>query len=269
MKSFTYVAFALAVSLAAVAEPANAVIITFASFSDPTAVDNFRLVNTGNSTSPSRTTDAVLYSTTTGTSSSPGAALVRFSFLQPNINPFVNNVNARFNYNATIARGTPAVSLFGSLYQPGISGSFSFLSTSSITVTGPNFITHTYAAGSNLLSGTFTNSALFGGGTSASTSSSTQAGNVVVFTSDFLDFTNTVDRDGGLTLTAISPSLSKHTGLNTALNSFRAVAGGQFSSDPAPLINGAVPEPGTWMLMLMGFGLVGVSLRGRVKAIAT
>ena len=136
----------------------------------------------------------------------------------------------------------------GSNYRAGrITGSFSFISTTAITVTGPNFVTHTYAAGSNLLSGTFTNSTLFGGASSASTSSSTLAA-VVTFTSDFLDFSNTVNRDRGLTLTSINPALVVHTGANKSLSSFRATAGGQFSSDPAPLINGLaiVPEPDMW-----------------------
>ncbi len=177
----------------------------------------------------------------------------------------MTNINAKFTYNATITRGTPAVTAFGSLVQQGISGSFSFLTLSAITVGGPNFIPHTYAAGSNLLSGTFTKSTLFGSGSSASTNSSTASGSTVVFTSDFLDFSNTVDRDRGLTLTSIVPSLSAHAGINKALNSFRAVAGGQFASDPAPLINGlaVVPEPAMWGMMVVGFGLIGISVRRR------
>ncbi|MBV9097214.1 MAG: PEP-CTERM sorting domain-containing protein, partial [Frankiaceae bacterium] len=154
--------------------------------------------------------------------------------------------------------------------QRGIAGSFSFISTSAITVTGPHFIPHTYAAGSNLLSGSFSSSVLFGAGSSASTNSSTLGGSTVTFTSDFLDFSNTVERDRGLTLTSIVPSLGRHTGLNGALNSFRATAGGQFSSDPAPLINGlaVVPEPGVWLLMVAGFGLVGFAARRRTTVVA-
>ncbi len=244
--------------------PANAAVVTFASFSDPTTVDNFRFVNAGNSSSKGRTADATLYSTATG-NGGPGAAVVRFSFTQPLISDFVKNVNALFTYNATIARGTPATFDGTNYQQGGIAGSFSFLTTSAITISGPHFVTHTYAAGSNLLSGTFTKSVLFGAGSSATTSSSTLGGATVVFSSDFLDFSNTVDRDRGLTLTAIAPKLSIHSGLNQALSGFRATAGGQFSSDPAPLVNGlaVVPEPSSWLLMIAGFGLVGVSARRR------
>ena len=158
---------------------------------------------------------------------------MRFSFTQPFISDFVSNVNAAFRYNATIAKGSPAVAAFGGIVQQSISGSFSFLSTSAITVTGPNFVTHTYAAGSNLLSGTFTDATLFGGGSSAATSSSTTGGSVVTFTSDFLDFSDTVDRDRGLTLTAITPSLAASTGNNKALKTFRATAGGSSRRIPA------------------------------------
>ena len=98
---------AMTLGIAAGAVPAGAAVVTFATFSDPTTVDNFRLVNSGNSSAPSRTTDATLYSTTTGRTTVPGAALVRFSFTQPFIDGFVDNVTAAFTYNATIARGTP------------------------------------------------------------------------------------------------------------------------------------------------------------------
>lgn len=248
--------------------PAAAVVETFATFSAPTGVKNFRLVNSGNSAS--RATDGVLYSTTSGTSKVAGATTVQFSFLQPFISDFVTNVAAAFTYNATIAKGTPAMTAFGGIVQQGISGGFSFVTLHSITVTGPHFVTHTYAAGSNLLSGTFTNETLFGSGSSASADSSSASGATVVFTSDFLDFSKTITRDSGLTLTAISPSLSAHTGGNKALNSFRATAGGQFSSDPAPLINGlaVVPEPGVWMAMIAGFGFVGLANRRRNYAVA-
>lgn len=252
----------------ATAAPASAVVVTFATFSALDTSKNFRLVNSGNSSAANRTTDATLYTTSSGTSTAPGSVIVRFSFLQPQLNAFVNNANAAFTYNATIARGTPTTTFAGQLFQSGITGSFSFLSTTAITVSGPGFVTHTYAAGSNLLSGSFTNATLNGVGSSAGTSSSTASGSLVSFTSDFLDFSSTVQRDRGLTLTAISPNLSTHAGLNKALNSFRATAGGQFSSDPAPLINGLaiVPEPATWAMLVVGFGMIGVKTRRRSRS---
>lgn len=250
------------------AAPASAVVTTFATFSAPTSDANFRFVNSGNSSSLTRTTDATLYTTTTPTGTKPGAVTVRFSFLQPQFAAYVTNINAKYTYNASIKRGTPAVAAFGGLVQQGINGSFSFLTTTAITLSGPFFVPHTFAAGSNLLSGTFSSSTLFGAGSSASTSSSTLAGSTVVFTSDFLDFSGTVDRDRSLALTSIIPSLSKHAGLNGALNSFRANSGGQFSSDPAPLILGLaiVPEPAIWGMLIVGFGMVGIQARRRPRS---
>ena len=171
---------AMTLGVAAAAAPAGAAVVTFATFSAPTTIDNFRLVNSGNSSSRTRTTDATLYTTATGTATTPGAALVRFSFTQPFISNFIDNVTAAFTYNATIARGTPASVLTGQgfteLAQSGITGSFSFLTTSAITISGPHYTTHTFAAGSNLLSGTFTNATLIGSGSSAGTTSSTESG---------------------------------------------------------------------------------------------
>ena len=37
----------------------------------------------------------------------------------------------------------------------------------------------------------------------------------------------------------------------------------------APGVTGAVPEPATWAMMLIGFGAIGVSLRRRRKVTAT
>ncbi len=100
------------------AAPASAAVETFASFSDATPADNFRFVNSGNSAN--RTTDAVLYSTATGSTTRPGAAPVRFSFTEPYISTFFTDIPALFTYNATIAKGTPAVNAFGGIVQQGI-----------------------------------------------------------------------------------------------------------------------------------------------------
>lgn len=270
MRAFNVALAASAVAVAAIAAPASAVITTFATFSAPTSAANVYFANSGNSVN--RTTDATFFTTTTKTSKTPGAVAVRFSFLQTLIAPFVDNVTAAFTLNASIAKGTPAVgSTAAGFTQSGLTGSFSFLSTSAITVSGPSFTTHTYAAGSNLLSGVFTSSRVTGSGSSGSElDSNLTPGSSLTYTSDFLDFNPTVQRDLSFAITSILPSLSRHAGANGALSSFRANLGGQFSSDPAPLINGVVvvPEPGVWMLMVAGFGLVGFSARRRRPVVA-
>lgn len=251
------------------ATPAAAVVQTFATFSPVTSAKNYRFVNLGNA--GARTADANVYTTSTATANTPGAAAVRFSFLIPALAPFVTDISALYTMTGTIAKNSP-VSATGDIVQAGLSGSFSFLTTSAITVSGPGFITHTYAAGSNLLSGVFSNGSIVGtiGSTSGSSFASGVSGTTIAFTSDFLDFSDVVSLDRATTLTAINPKLSKHAGPNGALSGFRAVTGGQFSSDPVPLVNflAVVPEPSSWAMMVMGFGLVGFAARRRTGAVA-
>ncbi len=253
-----------------VAAPANAVVSTFATFSSKTAARDVSFVNSGNSVN--RLTDARFFTSLNGTTAS--AVAVNFSFLIPSLAPYVTNVTALYTYNATVAKGSPIASgVSGSPFnQMNLSGSFSFVTTSAITLTGPNFTPHTYAAGSNLLSGTFTAGNIVGtlGGTAGSTFASSVSGGVLVFTSDFLDFTNVVELDRATSLTSVNPKFSKHGGANGALANFRAVVGGQFSSDPVPVVNfiRAVPEPQSWVMMIAGFGMVGFAARRRTRAIA-
>ncbi len=253
-----------AATAGAISTPAAAVVVTFATFSATTSANNFRLVNSGNNAA--RTTDATVYSTATGTATTPGSAPVKFSFLIPQLAPFITDVNALYTLSGSIAKNSP-VSSSGFFIQSGYSGSFSFLTTSAITISGPGFITHTYAAGSNLLSGTFSNGNIVGtiGSTSGSAFASGPSGVNITFTSDFLDFSGSALLDRATSLTAVTSPFSKHSGLNGALNGFRAVTGGQFSSDPVPIVNftAPVPEPGSWALLVVGFGMVGATLRRR------
>ena len=162
---------ATAIGVVAGAAPAGAVITTFATFSAPNSADNFRFVSTGNNTA--RTVDANFYTTHTAT---PGSVLVRFSFLEPQFAAYVTNTVAAFTLTGTVAKGSAATSVGGFLVQPGVSGSFSFVTTSAITVGGPFFTPHTYAAGSNLLSGTFTKGTLSGSASSGSVGLERHAG---------------------------------------------------------------------------------------------
>ncbi len=258
----------LALALAIVAAtPAAAVVETFATYTAVGGGNNVRYVNSG--TSASRTTDALYYTISTNGGTTPGAATVNFSFLEPKLAPFITNVSALYTLNASFAKNSPAVGAT-TFSQDGLSGSFSFVSTSAITVSGPGLVTTTYAAGSNLLSGTFTGGSLLGtiNGTAAATFASGPNGPSFTYTSDFLNFRPNANFDRATSLTAINPRLVKAA--NGALRGFRAVNSGQFSSDPAPLAAAAavVPEPASWAMLVAGFGLVGASLRRRVRAIA-
>ncbi len=246
-----------AVSLAAAglfaAMPAQAVITTFAAYEGINTTPGVRFQNDG--TNSSNGTGGSLYTISTPTGTTPGSRNVKFSFLQAALSPFVSNVTASFTlFGATTS---PAQTAFSFKIQPNITGGFSFLSTSVITVGS-----HVYAAGSNLLSGTFTDVTIAGqnNATSAGFGGSTGGGAVITFTSDFLTFAPTGDKDFSISLTSLTPVLTATAG--KALRSFRAYSTGSFSSDPAPMING-VPEPSVWGLMIIGFGMVGIQTRRR------
>jgi hypothetical protein len=231
---------------------AHADISTFATFTSIGQAKNVSLVNSGASTG------ATLYSTSTGTATGPGTVKVRFGFLQDGLSDFVSNVVADYTLNGTIV--APATAEGSFLYQPVFSGTMSFKSTTAITLTGPLFATKTFEAGANLLTVKF-NGAISGNanGSTANFNGSTGAENTVLFTSDFLDFSNVTERDYANTPNAITPRLS--LGTNGSFNSFRASIGGSFSSDPAPVLVGTVPEPASWALMITGFMMLGAALR--------
>lgn len=254
MRSVLMLGFAAA---ALVAAPASAV-TTFATYS-ATAGTNIRLVNSGNAVG--RAQDAVVYSTSTASGTAPGAATVNFSFIASALAPFVTNVQALYTLNGTIAANTPAQSFNGTFFQNGFNGTFSFVTVAPITVQGVGLVTTTYAAGSNLLSGTFSNGTISGSGSAGGSAASGAPNTNISFTSDFLDFSSSTLFDRAQSLTATNPTFGLAT--NGALRSFRAVAGGSWSANPVPKAFAAVPEPASWAMLVMGFGIVGATVRRR------
>lgn len=253
-------ATALGVALAAV--PAQAVVTTFATFSASGPGANVRLVNSGTSTA---TTRATLYTTATPSGGVQASRNVVFSFLQSGFGGVVTNVTASWNLLAATTPGTVAELNAGNYTQASFAGSMSFLSTQDITVNDTFF-----AAGSNLLTVAFTDAAITGRqlGSSGALAGSTTGGANILYTSDFLDFSLVQNSDFALNLTSIQSVLFAVSSAGTpvrALRSFRAVAGGSFASDPAPIIP-SVPEPEMWGLMVVGFGMVGVQVRRRSRA---
>jgi len=71
----------------------------------------------------------------------------------------------------------------------------------------------------------------------------------------------TFENVGG-TSTASFTNVPLTGGRQTLVISGSSTGGASYSGEVSVLAN-AVPEPATWALMLMGFGLVGTSLRGR------
>lgn len=242
------------------AAPASAASVTFATYSPIGTSANLYWKNDGDK--GVQGTGGSLYTISSASSKVAGSSLVKFSFLQASLVPYISNIDATFTLFATAPSGNPATLIGNIIVQPEITGSFSFLTTSAITVG-----THTFAAGSNLLSATFDGANILGQrvGTSGSAGGSTSGGTPIVYTSDFLDFSSTIDQDFQLSLTSIFSALQAVPTSGTptkALRTFRATSSGNFSSDPAPIVT-AVPEPAVWGLMILGFGMVGMQTRRR------
>lgn len=234
---------ALAASAILTTTAAQAAPITFAQFQQLNGTDTFRVTNgTGSN----------------GTLTTIGAPIVNFSFLRPTLQAIgLGNNDAVFNLSGTITTPANVMTIPGPdpITQLVNSGSLSFTRT-----TAASFGT---GSRTNLLTINFTNAVLTGtvGSTSGSLLASTPE-SVMSFTSDFLNFDDTISLDFALALSSITGGGLGRANASESLRAFTADATGTFSSDPAPL--STVPEPAA--LGLMGLGLVGVALRRRRKA---
>ena len=258
MLSFSRIAVVSLVALTGLGAtmPAQAAITTFANFTGIDQSSGVRFKNNG--TNASNGTGGSLYTIASQTATTPGTRQVKFSFLIPALQAAVSNVTANFTLLANTV--TPASTFNGFKIQPNLSGGFSFLSASALTVGST-----TYAAGSNLLSGTFNDVTISGqtNATSAGFGGSTGGGATILFTSDFVSFAPGSEFDLSVSLTSLTPVLTSTAG--KALRTFRAYSTGSFSAEPAPMANG-VPEPSVWGLMIVGFGLVGIKARSRYRS---
>ena len=258
----TSIAVALA---AAVATPANAVVTEFATFSAKTTYN----VYYKNPSSNGHSTSASFYTIATPGATTAGSVPVTFSFINnagtngAALDSTITNVNALFTMTGTTS-GPAQLDTFSHTLEEYTSGTFSFVTTSAYTIAGVH-----YNAGANLLTGTFTQSVLSGkqstGGLNGDNSSAYTPPDTLTFTSDFVTFIPTAALAYSMTLASIYPSpLSDAMAGTYALKTFKADAGGQFTADPAPHVNG-VPEPASWAMMMVGFGLAGASIRRRAR----
>ncbi|MGZ3376116.1 MAG: PEPxxWA-CTERM sorting domain-containing protein [Phenylobacterium sp.] len=250
-------AAAIAASVAVSAAPAHAAVILFSDFDTGVSnANNMDWVRSGKS--------GHLFTTSTASANSLGAAAVKFTFLDDPALPDFDSLKANFTLNANVA------AMFdGSTYtQTGITGTFSFIYEGATTTLDSIHLVHNVT---NLLSGSFTDAWIQGVGGVGGLDVSLGNGGSAHFTSSVYSFADAVANSDEFsfhlaTVTpkfgAIDPStgcsapgVCTHNG-TTALNSFRAHAGGDFQYN-------AVPEPSTWGLMIVGFGGVGALLRRR------
>ncbi len=224
-----YLAAASAAMMAVV--PASA-ITTFASF---TPLNNGSNIN---------------YSAADGSVTSTPGSQVTFRFLDPLGTNTVFDTAATFN----LTTGTSAGIVAGGLgIAPATSGTINFTAAAPVTFNGKT--------GTNLLTASFTGGAFSGliGGSVASYINS-QPPSAVTFTSDFIDFSQTTARDLSLTIDAINPGI---VGGPSGLADFAGTAGGLFGADLSSGSGLTVPEPASWAMMVVGFGLVGAMTRRR------
>lgn len=268
---------AIAATAFAAATPASAV-VGFASYSPKGNLNNIRYTTGGNGGARPNNgvyeTVSAVRGPTGRVTYTPGAVDVKFSFLYPEFSGIVDGVDASFAMNVTVTKNTAPTTTTGAFDYGSFNGTFSFKTKSAIAVGGPLFVPHIYPVGSILLAGKIVNGKLSGTfGQTAGSLTEAGAQTTYQFSSDFLDFSNVSNIDFSQSLTSVTNAFALRLASNPALGlqSFTALSGGTFSSDPLPLINGLaiVPEPAVWSMLIVGFGLVGVQSRRRSRMVVT
>ncbi len=188
----------------------------------------------------------------------PKAVLVTLEDFAGN---FVTGVSAQWSFTGT---GTGfAQNTAGSLWSQAFTGgTVSFTATTAFTLGSTN-----YAAGTNILSLNFS------GGELSATVPGT-AGNALVsipgdgfsnVSSAFLSFPPIQLTDFSISLGNVVPGFTFSPGglggqSNARFQNFVGRGSGDFTA--------TVPEPGTWLMLLMGFGMVGFAARRRQATVA-
>lgn len=236
----------------ATAPIASADPVTFAAFTQTSATKAFTWNNNRQAPAAAGCAAGALCSTLTGSTT------VNFDFFEEVI-PGGLATELEDNQLATLtvsATTTAAASGLGGAFvlQPGISGTISF--TRNTPLNGL----------SNLLTVTFQNADISAriNDSTATMNGSAPPDMQVIFSSDFLDFSETTARGFSLSLASLTPSYNLFPTWNGTggfpgdarqLRDFVATLSGQFSSDPPPI--GEIPEPTS--MALMGLGLLAIA----------
>lgn len=249
------VAATLAISAAAAATSASA--LTFATFG-PTADERIvwnRIDNGNLRNGVLFTSDDKAYQPNQAV---PTAISTTFNFLLPTL-AGMTGLQTDFTLYATETQTVNTIS-GTTIDQTNIDGTFSFVYTGPTFLTVNNVLVQT---GANLLSGSFTNATISGTKfASTATFGATAPAQGVTFTSDFVNFASAQGQDINLDFINVLQPYGTGANAGRALPDFRAEVGGQFSLT-------SIPEPGTWALMIMGFGGAGAMLRSnRRRALA-
>ncbi len=197
---------------------------------------------------------------------SPGAFNAQASFWLPGPSAIFSAVPARYSIAAPPAaaadvfNGAP----FAWLVQPGLPGHFAFIGVDSI-----GYHDEPYLPRPNLLRGDFTGAPIAGAKGGISANFTSLSGAPLSFSSPIAGFGPSGSNDFQITLEAIIERLALRPGTKArepsrSVRSFRASGRGRLAGE-ALLAGGsaAVPEPENWGLIIVGFTMVGLSVRRR------
>lgn len=234
-----YSLIAGAAFLAAAAVPASATTTTFAQFfqQNPSArLFSYTNLDNGATKAATITGNAIPVYFNYGLSGLPAdLASVQFATLSVN---FVSN-------QGTTGTGSDRSQAF----DTSTNGSISLIRT---TAAAEGAGTRT-----NLLTVSFTNASLEAGENAGAFTFASTVGSTITFTSDFLNFSQVIEKDFSFSFSGSAPTFSAPIGSSSRNLAFSGT--GTFASNPPP----SVPEPASWALMLVGFGALGASMRAR------
>lgn len=248
---------------ATTAVPASAVEVVFANVT-ATAGQNFNW-RRGNV----NTDTAVFQTTATPTSNVAGATAVLFS-LSGNTTPLFTQAN--FLLTGQTVNSAAVIGANNSFTQQVDTFTFSITSASAFS-----YGTINVAVNDVLLSGSVQNASITGtlGGSTGALNASTLGGSTIMFNpTPLLAFQPNSQFGLSFTLNSVTPIFAQ-ANASSAISSFRSQTSGAFQSDPEPTFGSplppappAIPEPGTWAMMIVGLGLVGFARRRRSVTVA-
>ncbi len=186
-----------------------------------------------------------------------GAAPVMITLFDPANAANTLDVMGEFRFTAT---GSEAAVVAGNVaFQDFGGGQFSLTALSSVNFLGQS--------GTNILSGTFTGGTLSGQLSGLSpTFQVTIPTSELESTSDFFPPERFFLSNFSLGMSDASRGL--RIGADGRVAGFNAASVGTFGALDTSGNPSAIPEPGTWAMMILGFGLVGATMRRRNRGMA-
>lgn len=197
------------------------------------------------------------YTTSTANGTAPGATSVLFSLVG---SPVPLSLAANLLLSGTTVND-PLGTSTGVFSQQIDSFTFSLTASSSFC-----YGSNCFNAGDTLFSGSVSNADLTGtlGTRVASLNGDSTTGATINYSSPLLIFDPMTNYSFDFGLSNLDRNLAGN--VQNSVGTFRGTIDGTLSSDPVPTFN--VPEPGTWALMIIGMGLVGVARRRRRSVVA-